>query len=228
MEVDVVFHWQPGAPASDCLFNFVALADADDPDDVRPICPGHGVLGLTEDAFPAAWAESDCPRVADDPEWRFERIADWRAHARNARTLMLLANAVKRGRRIDPVSVMGLSEAEWAAAIQRAGSTWRIPPMGAGCRPLRQRGLLVAMSVAPDVQEQRRLMTDWLEFAWLDRAMIFPTIEWGKYHWQEERRRSSQCEAEKRRPDRAAESQISGSQDIRTERGGRRTCSLTC
>src|SRR5215217_909862 len=97
---NVLFQWQPGAPASDCLFNFLALADADDPAAFVQFARGHGVLGLTEDAVPAAFAERDYPRVTDDPEWRFERIADWKAHARNARTLMLLADAVKRGRRI--------------------------------------------------------------------------------------------------------------------------------
>jgi hypothetical protein len=181
------FQWQPGAPANDCLYDFVALADADDPDEFMQFAQGHGVLGLTEDAVPAASAESDCPRVADDPRWRFERIADWRAYARNARMLMILADALKRGRLIDPVRVMNLSEAEWLTARQRGGVRVAETAYGRTLQSLEATGLLVSMSDARNVQHQRRLLADWLEFVWLDRAMIFPAMEWGKYQWQSER-----------------------------------------
>jgi hypothetical protein len=180
------FDWHPAARSGDCLSNFIALANSDDPDDVVQFARGHGVLGLTADAIPAASQDSDCPRVASDPEWRFERIEDWRAYARNASLLITLADELKRGRRIDPVGLMNLSDAEWLTARQRLGTHVANTAHGRTLQPLEGTGLLVSMSDAPDVQEQRRLLTDWLEFVWLDCSNVYPAIEWGKHHWQGE------------------------------------------
>jgi hypothetical protein len=184
------FDWQPGARGSDCLSNFTALANSDDPDDFVEFAKGHGVLGLTEDAIPAASRESDCPRVEGDPEWRFERIADWKAYARNASKLMTLAGELKHGRLIDPIrlmKLMNLSEAEWLAALQRLGTRVADTAYGRTLETLEETGFLVAMRDAPNVQHQRRLVADWLESVWLSRAIIYPAIEWGKLSWQEER-----------------------------------------
>src|SRR4051794_24565703 len=58
---------KPGAPASDCLFNFLRLADAHEPDEFVQFAATHGVLGLTEKGFPGSYDGTDPPVVPDDP-----------------------------------------------------------------------------------------------------------------------------------------------------------------
>jgi hypothetical protein len=188
----------PGAPASDCLFNFLKLTDSDDPEDFARYAAVHGVLGLTEHGLPATFAEKDPPLVPGDPLWHFELVSLWRAYAQNAKMLLVLTMALRQNERIDPIEVLGNAgvepkdlrfggqippparffELDERDYYRVSGGAWPEEKDHPFFIPVPWLTDITFIYTGKDVESQRRALMLWLEHHWLGLANIAPAVEW--------------------------------------------------
>jgi hypothetical protein len=196
--------FEVGAPASDCLFNFLRLTDTDDLNEFVRYAAVHGVLGLTKKGLPGTYDASDAPAVSNDPAWRFESLNTWKAYAQNAKMILILTAALRRGAIIDPIAVLqeaGFTRESLRTEVELGSDTTRSYPLSKRAnRILRELlpsfpsfsigegtaffgdvpGLtnISLINSAKDVETQRQALMIWLEHHWLALANIAPIVEW--------------------------------------------------
>jgi hypothetical protein len=196
--------WVPGASASDCLWNFIKLADAEGESDFVEYAARHGVLGLTSDATPGVASGSHTQVVDGDPTWHWEPIEAWRAWAIAAKSAVLLASALKTADTlIEPRKVLEGGGIQ----VRRIDDTLSIPQQMPYVTeyPDRSTGLtnyaeMVLFELdpfqlvhklelhglelfheprpVPTLELQRSRLAGWLGQIWLKYAAISPMVDW--------------------------------------------------
>jgi hypothetical protein len=189
----------PGAPGSECLFNFLKLADSDDLVDFVRYANVHGVLGLTVKGLPGTFGGENPPTVSGEPAWNWEPVNLWKAYAQNAKMLLILTMALRADKRIDPIEVLenaGFAREDLYLGEEAGPPFKRVYERDE--RDFRPGGVSILLGendmavfapvpgltnislihTAKNVASQRRALMVWLEHHWLGLADIVPTVEW--------------------------------------------------
>lgn len=181
------WHWLPGASASDCLFNFVRLADATSPEEFAHFAAVHGVLGIDEAGMPGVSTGKPPQLVPGDDTWFFERVSLWKAYAQGAKILLLLAEALRGDKQIDVSTVLQAAhidendlltvddidrEMHWLDA--QADTRWH-PGVPA---PVPIDVFHALIDGAQSLQQQRKHLAFLVQMKWIGVAGIQPVIDW--------------------------------------------------
>ncbi|MDP9359196.1 MAG: hypothetical protein M3R02_28715 [Chloroflexota bacterium] len=185
--------WQEGAPADQCLWAFLRLADDKGDAGVVAFARRYGVLGIGADGKPGT-AGGGFPPTIDGGEsaWFSEPLQSWRAHARNAKAVLTLAMELRRGHLIDPRRVLK------EAGFDRVTFDYPVePPYFEGDPPTATPYLRTLQLLEPKVfvnnmdphagqkgrmpkslDDQRGWLASYIGLVWLRNAAISPHVVW--------------------------------------------------
>jgi hypothetical protein len=180
----------PGAPASDCLFNFLKLADADGVDPFVQYAAIHGVLGLTATGLPGTFDSGPTPIDSDNPEWHFEPVTLWKAYAQSAKKILVLAMAFRAAGdhwvdEIVTLKAAGFKEPDPRdQEVMQAELEHEILLLNPGKDPFHIGSMptlsehLHMYGACSSAEEQRKHLMFRLHLRWLGLANIVPDVEW--------------------------------------------------
>jgi len=176
--------WEQGAPASDCLFNFLKLAHADDVEEFVRFASIHGVLGLTETGLPETFHDTkDVLTVPGEWEWHFESATLWKVYAQSAKSILVLAMALRDENWVDqgatleaaglgPEHLVPREEIAHELSLLRQGADFEDLP-----HPWWTIGSTHPYEVSSVLEQSSSLMLR-LYTKWLGLAKIVPSVEW--------------------------------------------------
>jgi hypothetical protein len=182
LEWQIESGWTAGVVADECLWRFLRLADRETPEDrFKEFAESYGVLGLGIDGKPGV-ADGTFPphEETDGACWFGESLEDWRAYATNAKALLLLTLALRRGQPFNLRRVLGEVGIDLPTPVQDSSTS--APPMR---RYLGPAFLLANLELSPEdppvprpIAEQRMWIGHYLSLVWLRHAGITPRVRW--------------------------------------------------
>jgi len=192
--------WANGAPAAECLWEFVRLAGSSDTDNFVRYASRYGVLGLTRDAIPGTADGVRARAIEGEVSWFWEPVEAWRAWAIHAKATLALASALQAGDLIDPFQVLlavGIDAGEpddiaFAAEIAQRNA----PDFEPGPDETMAYWEMVNSTLSPwwlarflsdpleefggdTVGTQRQAIAIMLTSLWLEYSRLTPQVQWG-------------------------------------------------
>lgn len=183
--------WREGEPASGALWAFIKLATEPDGERFVDFARRFGVLGLTSAGRPGVTPQVRGLSSTDQvmKPWHgcavsWEPIPAWRAYAANAKAIVYLATALRRGERINAGKIIE----EAGLESDPTGLSFPSPTWGDELTQsdylhtmiLRRPAHLAYNLDRPDHdhQSQRQWLAWWTTDNWIAPSALIPTIVW--------------------------------------------------